>query len=227
MHFADDTNLFHFGDSLSSVSADLNTDLSLLCDWLFANKISLNADKTEMVLFKSRRKTFDTEPLIILNGHRLAPSPSIRYLGVLLDQHLSWSYQISDLSLKLKRANGALSRIRHYLPQHSLVNVYHAIFNSHMLYACQLWGQWNSVHSRRILSLQKYALRLISFANTRDSSSPLFSKFGILKIFDLVKVLNVLFIRKFLNYELPLDLYNTFNFYNFEHSYNTRSKKLP
>jgi hypothetical protein len=57
--FADDTTLFQFGASLKSLSDNVNTDLSLLSDWLNANKIALNASKTEYVLFKSRLKTLN------------------------------------------------------------------------------------------------------------------------------------------------------------------------
>lgn len=87
--FADDTTLFQFGSSLKSLSDNVNADLVLLCDWLNANKIALNAPKTEFVLFKSRHKNFDSELEIFLDGKRLAPRSSIKYLGVKLDQNLT------------------------------------------------------------------------------------------------------------------------------------------
>jgi hypothetical protein len=93
-------------------------------------------------------------------------------------------------------------------------------------YACQLWGQYDSKFSHRVLVLQKYALRLISFSNPRSPSSPLFARLKILQIFDLVKVLNVLFVHQFLNAKLPTDLRNTFSFTKIDHFYSTRSKAL-
>jgi hypothetical protein len=224
--FADDTTLFQFGASLKSLSDNVNTDLSLLSDWLNANKIALNASKTEYVLFKSRLKTFESELEIYITGRKLDPSTSIKYLGVKIDQHLKWGDHISDISVKLRRANGAISRLRHFLPRSILINIYHAIFNSHLSYACQLWGQYDSKFSHRVLVLQKYALRLISFSNPRSPSSPLFARLKILQIFDLVKVLNVLFVYQFLNAKLPTDLRNTFSFTKIDHFYSTRSKAL-
>lgn len=131
-----------------------------------------------------------------------------------------------DISVKLRRANGALSKLRHYIPQPILINIYHAIFNSHLRYACQLWGQYDSTYSHRILILQKCALRLISFSEPRPPSSPLFVRFGVLQIFDLVKVLNIIFVHQFLNSKLPTDLHNTFNFTKINHIYSTRNKAL-
>ena len=64
------------------------------------------------------------------------------------------------------------------------------------------------------------------FTPPRSSSSPLFVSFNILKIFDLVKVLNVLFVPQFLNSILPEDVLNTFNFHTIDHSYGTRGRIL-
>ena len=224
--FADDTTLFQFGASLKSLSDNVNADLLLLQDWLNANKIALNASKTEFVLFKSRLKAFDSELEIFIDGRRLIPSSSIKYLGVKIDQHLTWRDHIADISVKLKRANGALSKLRHFLPYHILLNIYYAIFDSHMRYACQVWGQYHSTNSHRIFILQKCALRLISFSQPRAASSPLFARFRILKIFDLVKVQNVLFIHQFLNAKLPIDLHDTFSFTRVNHIYHTRCNSM-
>ena len=48
-------------------------------------------------------------------------------------QHLSWKPHIFETANKLRRANGALSKFRHYIPLKTLVGIYHAIFSSHML----------------------------------------------------------------------------------------------
>ena len=60
------------------------------------------------------------------NGHKFDPSSSLKYLGVLLDEHLSWNQHIFDLCCKLRRAYSALSKTRHYVPVDILLSVYHA-----------------------------------------------------------------------------------------------------
>ena len=143
------------------------------------------------------------------NSHKLVLSSSLKYLGVLLDEHLSWNQHISDLCLKLTRANSALSKIRHYVPVDILLKVYHAIFDSHLSYACQLWAQSETVNTRRVLILQKYGFRIISFSPPRSPSAPIFKSFKILTIFDLVKTLNIFFVHQHLNFKLPRNLCNS------------------
>ena len=79
-HFADDTNLLHFNKSVAKLNKLVNLDMKNLTVWLNANKISLNVDKTELVIFKHQRKKLDTEIKIKLNRRRFYPSQSVRYL---------------------------------------------------------------------------------------------------------------------------------------------------
>ena len=56
-HFPDDTNLLHFiASSVAKLNKLVNLDMKNLTVWLNANKISLNVDKTELVIFKHHRK---------------------------------------------------------------------------------------------------------------------------------------------------------------------------
>ena len=61
-----------------------------------------------MVIFKSKRKKFNNTVKIKLTGKRLYPTESVRYLGVEIDQHLTWQHHINDLSVKMNRANALL-----------------------------------------------------------------------------------------------------------------------
>ena len=86
------------------------------------------------------------------------------------------------LPLKLQWANGALSQLRHNIPLKTLVNIYLGI--------CQVWNIRDKVACHRILTLQKCALRLITFSVPRTPSNPIFSNLRVFKIFDLVEILN-------------------------------------
>ena len=85
----------------------VNFDLKGITDWLNANRILLNVNKTEYIIFRSPRKQFDYNINIKLNGKRLYPSTYIKYLGVLLDEHLSWKPHINELTKKLNISNYA------------------------------------------------------------------------------------------------------------------------
>jgi hypothetical protein len=224
--FADDTNLIHISSSMKSLNKKLNIDLKLLCRWLKANKIALNTSKTQLIIFKNKSRCLNFNLKIKINGMRLYPSQNIKYLGVYLDENLDWHKHVTTLSLKLRRANGALSKLRHYVPNSILISVYHAIFSSNMRYGCQIWAQRQTSTTRRIHLLQKVAVRLISFASPRSPSKPLFRNLKILDIFDLVKMLNTLFVHRVLNSKEPCHILNTFNFSRLSYSFNTRGKVI-
>ena len=133
--------------------------------------------KFPWILAKQSLFCFDLTfiPFFKLLGKRIYPNSSVKYLGIRIDQYLDWKSYISETSIKLWRANGALSKLEHYIPLKTLVNIYHAIFSSHMRYACQVWGLCDNVACHRILTLQKLALRLITFSAPRTPSNPIFS----------------------------------------------------
>ena len=222
-HFADDTHLLNLSKTIWSLCGRVNSDLRVLVSWLNANKISLNASKTEFIIFRSNRRPLDTIPKIKISGKQLTPSKTIKYLGVYLDEHLTWKQQISVVATKLRRANGAISKLRHYLPLPNLINIYHAIFSSHISYACQTWGLCDNTTTHRIQVLQNTAIRLMTFQDPRTSVSHLYSELKILKIFDLVKTLNIMFIHRYLNRHLPSDCLSTFEFSKITHNIETRA----
>ena len=111
--FADDTNLLINNKSLKQLQKHLNLDLRNLCNWLKANKISLNASKTELVIFRCPNKHINHNLKIKIDGKRLIPSKFIKYLGILIDSHLNWEYQSELLASKLSRAIGMLAKMRH------------------------------------------------------------------------------------------------------------------
>ena len=94
-----------------------------------------------------------------------------------------------------------------------------------MRYACQIWGLCDNSITHRILTLQNTALRLITFNAPRTSATPLFAQLRILKFFDLVKLLNILYVHQYFNGSLPLDTLNTLKFSKTNHSIGTRGNR--
>ena len=64
-----------------------------------------------------------------------------KYLGVLIDEHLLFRDPNKCLKQKLNKANGILAKLRHHLPSDILKIVYYSLFDTHLHYACQVWGQ--------------------------------------------------------------------------------------
>ena len=187
-HFADDTNLLNISDSPKKMQKLLNADLKILYDWLLANKISLNCDKTEIIFFHKPKK-------IKMNGHRIRPSHSIKYLGMHLDETLNGAFHAKILSKKLKRANGMLCKARHFVPKDDLRTLYFAIFSSHLIYASQIWGQVTNTFNQKIFKLQNRALRIITFSDFRADCNPIYRELNILKLRDQIAIQNCLFVH--------------------------------
>ena len=82
-----------------------------LFDWLIANKISLNLQKTELVIFKHQRKKLDSEVNVKLNRRQLFLTDSVKYLGIKVDKNLNWKHHVSDIVIQLNRANALLFKI--------------------------------------------------------------------------------------------------------------------
>ena len=110
-------------------------------------------------MFRRQNTKLNNSFKIKLDGKRLFPTSSVKYLGVLLDEHLTWSPQISHVQMKLNRAIGILSKLRYQANIHVLKTVYHSLFGTHLLYACQLWGQNNKETQNKFRTLQNRALK--------------------------------------------------------------------
>ena len=187
-HFADDTNLLIKNRSLKQLKKHLNFDLRNLASWLKSNKISLNASKTEMLIFRHPNKPINYDLKIKLDGKRIYPSKYVKYLGILIDPHLNWYYQSKILAPKLCRSIGMLSKIRHFVTTENLRNIYFGIFASILNYGAQIWGQHNNKHIRRITKLQDKAIRIINFAHYREPTTKLYKNSNILKFKDNINI---------------------------------------
>ena len=209
-HFADDTNLLYSNKSLKIIGSRINKDLRGLTDWLNANHISLNVSKTEFLIFRSPNKITDFDIKIKLNGKRIFPSSSIKYLGVTFDETLSWKHHVTSLSKKLNRANSMLAKIRHYVNSQTLRSIYFSIFSSHLTYGSQIWGQKNNSSLKKIITLQKCAVRIITFSPFRSHTTTLFRDLIILKFQDHTYVNNCLFVFDHFHNHLPVSLSSLF-----------------
>ena len=136
-------------------------------------KNSLNVKKTELAVFKSKRKQLDGEIKLKLSRKRLFPTDSVKYLGVRIDGNLSWKSHTDYLSAKLSRANALLFKIRNFVNSSILRTIYFAILESHLNYCCLVWSQ-NCNAINRLDILPQKALRTINSQPRNSHSSSLF-----------------------------------------------------
>ena len=164
-HFADDTSVMLSSTSLEILSKKINKDLFNLPDWLKANKPSLHVKKMELKIFRSRKLKIDDSFKFRLDGKRPVPTKSVKYRGVVLDEHLHWNEQISQLKVKLNCTTGILSKLRYNTNPSVLKIIYHSLFGSRVLYGSHLWGQKTQKTWTTFQILQNCALKKITSKN--------------------------------------------------------------
>ena len=105
---------------------------------------------------------------------------------------------------KLNRAIVILSKARHYAPKFLSKTIYYSLFNSHLIYACQVLGQ-NKKYLEQLPALQNKAIRITNFKQSNHPVDELYNTNGILKMKDYIDLLNCLFVKTVISNEyLPV-----------------------
>ena len=211
-HFADDTFIIYNSKNPKTLETVMNHELKLMTKWLRLNKLSLNASKTELIFFHSQRHKLDYDNITIKLNRRikLKPVDFVKYLGMLIDKYLSWDFHINQLCKSLSRANGILSKLRYNAPLDNCLQVYHAIFTSHLTYGCNVWGLGNSENIDKVEVLQKKCVRIMAFAPFNSHTNPLFQALKLLKVRDVIRINQIKLVYDFYDNSLPTDLMSLF-----------------
>ena len=170
-HFADDTNILHCSKSLKKINKYINRDLSQIVQWLRANRISLNANKTELIIFRPKNKSIAKHLNFRIIGQKINPVNKANYLGIYLDEHLTWNFQLIQIKTKLSRSCGLLAKLRYHVKTELFRTLYFAIFKSVLTYAVQVWGQHRNQTIKEIEKLQEKAIRSMSFKGRNDPTN--------------------------------------------------------
>ena len=94
----------------------MNRELKKVRQWLDANRLSLNIDKTNFVVFHSPQIKL-VEPVIIrFSKKKIKCESYVKFLGIMLDANLSWKYHIAELSKMLSRSTGIFYKIQQLVP---------------------------------------------------------------------------------------------------------------
>ena len=138
-------------------------------------------------------------PDLAINGIPLERVKNFNFLGLLLNENMSWKPHIDLLANKLAKCARVLNKLEHVLPIHILRTLYFNMVQSRMMYCILTWG---FVHYR-IEKLQKRFGRMISSSKYNAHSEPLFKVLDILKIEHLFSQSCLKFVYKFQNCQLP------------------------
>ena len=221
-HFADDTNLLCSGKNLKTLRKTMNKELAYLFEWLCANRLSLNAGKTEFIIFR-RNKLINEKFTLRINQTTIRESTKIKYLGVYLDKNLSWEFHINELCKKLSSAVGMLYKMKNLCSTSTLKSIYHSLFHSHLSYGISVWGLAKTSLTQKVIILQKRAVRVVGNEDFLAHTGNIFSKLKILKCADQYLLNLASLMWDYDHDELPKSL--NFWFKKPNHPYHTRFVK--
>ena len=139
--FEDDTSLFYSHKDPNQLIHVMNCELSKISEWLKVNKLSLDVARTNYILFRPRQKPITVSDTITLDNIAVQQVEVTKFLGVLLDQHLSWKYHINHVAKKVSKTIGIISKARFFLSSKSLLSLYHTLVHPyHILTTVTLHG---------------------------------------------------------------------------------------
>jgi hypothetical protein len=201
-HLADDTTGLTSGPSLPQLIDKFNNELQKLAEWFRSNKMCVNTSKTKFIIFHSKGKKIDLGEKIVVfnnnepgkpvdhalitplerisNNNQSEQGRSYKLLGVLFDENLSFNYHVQYLCKKLSKSMFFLSRAKNYVCAKSLKLLYFALIHSNLLYCIGTLSAMSKTNAKKILQIQKKAIRTISSVKYNDHTGPLFIKHQIL-----------------------------------------------
>lgn len=182
--YADDTTLLFTSNCAASLATTANVVLEKLYRWTTDNGLKINVDKTKALLFQAKNKNITLENDIMLAGSKIEIVSSVKTLGVIFDECLSWTNHINFLAGKLSKVVGMLFCVK-YLPLKVKMIIYDALFFSHLNYCCLVWGTTSASNLNQLFLLQKKIIRLICDAPFACPTEPLFRQLHVLKIHHL------------------------------------------
>ena len=181
--FADDACLILDDKNPKRLQNNINHELNKINNWMKINKLSINYDKTNYMIFTKKRN--DSNFCLQLDGHELQRVTNAKYLGVILNDKLNWTSHINNIYTKISKASYILCKIRHYVNLNTLKMIYYSLVYPHLTYCISSWGGAPKTTLQSINRLHNKILRIITFSDFKSPSAPLYFKLQMLTITDI------------------------------------------
>ncbi len=180
--YADDTALYASSDSHVDLMLTLRLELSIINEWLAANKLTLNVGKTKYVIFGKKGQTNTIDYNLTINNQKIAKVDCMKYLGVHLDQHLTFDTHISITHGKAVGKLGLLRRSREFLDEKSALTLYQSLLLPQLTYCDTVYETTTQANTSKLQKVQNSALRTILKVNKRTSIKWMHNKLKILTL---------------------------------------------
>jgi len=220
--FADDTTILFSHKNIESQIYFVNEQLKEVSNWFKANKLSVNASKTNYMLLGTPQMTSINHIDIILDNTLLERVHHTKFLGVIIDECLTWKEHIDCVSKTISRNIGVINKLKYFIPDRILYTLYCTLVLPYLNYGILIWGKTYKTYLDKLVKLQKWAIRAISNSHYRSHTGPLFAKYNVLNVNDMYTLELGVFMYKYSINRLP----NVFNDYFTKrsdiHNYQTR-----
>ena len=220
IQFADDTTIYISHHSLDFITFALEHNLNILQDWFLANKLTLNIGKSVAILFgKHNGKRLN----VCIGKEKIPQLSCTKFLGLWIDENLSWREHTNKLLLKLNSNINLLKTGRNFLTSHALKVIYFAQIHSNLTYSIGVWG--SLISKEILLKLQRIQTACLKIINIWGPNE-------ILTVNQQVKLELCKLWHKWALGLLPSNLEQTMNTDHRDrslkktHLYNTRQKRL-
>ena len=202
--FADDSNLLIRGNNMRDLCGVLNHELEHINDFFKANKLKLNTKKTKLVCFRKKSQKIDyIANTILLDGDKVNFDEEAVFLGITIDSHLTWDRHCNKVANIISRNNGMLNRAKNRVPAPSLKILYSSFILPHLQYGLAAWGGCSGQNKKRIVMIQKRAIRTINKSYMTAHTEPRMKKMGLLKLEELYFQQCATFIHDITNKRAP------------------------
>ena len=160
-----------------------------------------------------------------IDGIPIEKVNSTKFLGVMIDEKLSWSLHIDYIAGKVAKTIGVICKARKVFDRKVLRNLYFTFTYPYLIYCNSVWGLASVTHLKKLHILQKRIIRIICGAQRFSETAQLFHDLGILNIYDMNKIRLGIFSYKLCNSLLPAVFDSFHTPVSSIHDYDTRQSE--
>ena len=205
MMFANDTSIFLQNNDIKKLFDTDNKELQLVDQCLIANRLSINISKTKYVLFRTAQSKLTTKKQdLVLRQNKIEQVEYTKFLGVYIQEHLTWSRQINHLIFKLCNVLGSVIEVTSLLSKRSLLLLYHSLINSQLSYCILNWCCGNKTLVKRIQRLCYTFVKLVFNINSNSTVCYITKENKLLTIDQLLTKELIVFMLKQKNGKNPI-----------------------
>lgn len=217
--FADDTAIFYRASSWLNLKNKVEKDMQKIKKYFDSKILTINYDKTYFLPISSYSNNLPNYQTIDIqdqnNTISIRSTKKVKYLGIYIDCHLRWNYQIQSIMQKLRGLAYKFKQIKPFMEIKHLKIIYTALVESILNYGIMGWGGVGQTYLKPLENLQKRILKII------------FNKEKLFSTKLLFKEANLFSIRQLYCYNLLIHQHkNRGRKPTITHKYNTRNKQL-